>query len=65
VVPILKGELRVINIDLHNQRKECHIPVPTPQGETIWVHPDIIESYQWMNAQSGSPKAKLRHPPAM
>ena len=46
VVPILKGELRVINIDPHNQREKGLIPVPTPQRETMWVHPDIIKSQQ-------------------
>ena len=39
-----EGELRVINTDPHNQRGKGLIPVPTPQEETMWVHPDIIES---------------------
>ena len=46
VVPIPKGEIRVINIDPHNQKEKSLIPVPTPRGETIWVHPDIVESQQ-------------------
>jgi len=46
VVPIPKGELRMINTDPHNQREKCLIPVPTPQGETMWVLSDIIESQQ-------------------
>ena len=47
MVSIPKGELRVINIDPHNQREKGLILVFTPQGETMWVHPDIIESQQW------------------
>ena len=43
VVPIPKGELRVINTDPHNQREKDLIPVPTPQGETMWVHPNIVK----------------------
>jgi len=46
VVPIPKGEIRVINTDPHNQREKGLIPVPTPQGETMWVHPDIVKSLQ-------------------
>ena len=44
VVHILKGELRVINTDPHNQREKGLIPVPTLQGEIMWVHPDIVKS---------------------
>jgi len=47
VVPIPKGELRVINIDPHNKKEKGLVPVPTPRGEIIWVHLDIIESQQW------------------
>ena len=46
VVPIPEGELRVINTDPHKQREKGLILVPTLQGETIWVHPDIVESQQ-------------------
>jgi len=46
VVPISKRELRVINTDLHYQREKSLIPVPTPQGETMWVHPDLMKSQQ-------------------
>jgi len=43
VVPIPKGELRVLNIDPHHQQQKGLVPVPTPQGEIIWVHPDLVE----------------------
>ena len=46
VVPIPKGELRVVNTDPQNQKEKDLIPIPTSQGETIWVHPDIVESQQ-------------------
>ena len=44
VVPIPKEKLRVINTDPHNKKEKGLIPVPTPQEEIIWVHPDLIES---------------------
>ena len=47
VVPILKGELRVLNTDPHHQREKGLVPIPTPQGEIMWVHPDLVEGQQW------------------
>ena len=41
VVPIPKGELRMINTDPHHQQEKGLIP--TPQGEIMWVHPDLVE----------------------
>ena len=46
VVLIPKGELRVVNIDPHHQREKGLVPVPTPQGEIMWVHPDLVEGQQ-------------------
>jgi len=60
VVPIPKGKLRVINIDPHNQREKGLIPVPTPQWETMWVHPNIVESQQWTTVKSWKSKGKAR-----
>jgi len=60
VVPIPKGEIRVINTDPHNQREKGLIPVPTPQGETMWVHPDIVKSLQWTTVTSMKSKSKAR-----
>jgi len=62
VVPILKGELRVINIDPHNQKEKDLIYVPTPQGETMWVHLDIVKSQQWTTVTSRKSKSKARDP---
>jgi len=44
VVPIPKRELGVINTDPHNKKEKGLVHVPTPRGEIMWVHPDIIES---------------------
>jgi len=46
VVPIPRGELRMININSHTQKEKSLVLVPTPRGETMWVHPDIVESQQ-------------------
>jgi len=42
----------VINTDSHNQKEKDLIPVPTPRGETMWVHPDIVKSQQLLKANS-------------
>ena len=43
VVPIPKGELRMINTDPHHQQEKGLVPVPTPQGAIMWVHPNLVE----------------------
>ena len=58
VVPIPKGELRMVNTDPHHQQEKGLVPVPTPQGESMWVHPDLVEGQQWVTLPTGSPKAK-------
>ena len=60
VVPIPKGELRVINTDPHNQKEKYLVPILTPRGETMWVHPDIVQSRQWMNITNGKSKGKAK-----
>ena len=65
VIPIPKGELTVINTDPHNQREKGLIPVPTPQGETMWVHPALSIASSGQLSQAGSPEARLKHPPTM
>ena len=59
VVPIPKGEL-MINIDPHHQREKGLVPVLTPQGEIMWVHPDLMEGQQWILLLTGSPEAKQK-----
>jgi len=60
VVSIPKGELRVINTDPYNQKEKGLVPVPTPRGETMWVHPDIVESQQWMTVTNTKSKGKAK-----
>ena len=62
VVPILKGKLRVINTDPHNQKEKGLISIPTPRGETMWVHPDIVKIQQWMTVTSRKSKGKAKAP---
>ena len=63
VVPILEGELKVINTDPHHQREKGFVPVPTPREETMWVHPDLIEGKQWTTAISKKSKGKAKASP--
>ena len=32
------------------------IPIPTPQGKTMWAHPDIVKSQQWTTVTSRKSK---------
>ena len=58
VVPILKGELRALNIDPHHQQQKDLIAVPTLQGEIMWVHPDLMEGQHWTTNKRSRGKAK-------
>ena len=40
----------MVNIDPHHQREKGLVPVLTPQGEIMWVHPDLVEGQQWITA---------------
>ena len=60
VVLILTGELRVINTDPHNKKEKGLIPVLTPQGKTMWVHPNIVESQQWATITSRKSRGKAK-----
>jgi len=60
VVPIPKGELRVVNTDPHNQKDKGFIPVPTSQEETMWVHPDIVKSQQLTAVINRKSKSKAK-----
>jgi len=48
VIPIPKGEPRVINTDPHNKKEKGLVHVSTSRGEIMWVYPDIVESQQWI-----------------
>ena len=60
VVPILKGELRMINTDPHHQQEKGRVPVPTPQGKIMWVHPDLLEGQQWTTVTNRKSKGKAK-----
>jgi len=63
VVSILKGELRVLKIDPHHQQEKGLIPALTPQGEIMWVHPDLMESQQWTTVTNSKSKCKEKASP--
>jgi len=60
VVPIPKGELRMINTDPHHQQEKGLVLVPTPQGEIMWVHPDLVEDQQWTTVTNRKSKGKAK-----
>jgi len=37
----------VINTDPHHKEEKGLVPIPTPQGEVMSVHPDLVQSQQW------------------
>ena len=65
VVPVPRGELRVVNTDPHQQQEKGLVPVFTPQGESCGFIPTL-----WM-ASNGpllpveGPKAKRKLHPVM
>ena len=61
VVPIPKAELRVINTDLYNKKEKGLVPIPTPQGGIMWVHPDLIETQQWTIVTKRKSKGYVEH----
>jgi len=65
VVPIPKGELRMINTDPHRQYEKGLVPIPTPQGEIMWVHPDLVDGQQWTTVTNRRSKGKAKIHPAM
>ena len=36
------------------------MPVPTPQGEIMWVHPDLMEGQQWTTVTNRKSKGKAK-----
>jgi len=65
IVPIPKGELRMINTDPRHQQEKGLVPIPTPQGEIMWVHPDLVDGQQWTAVTNRKSKARLKLHPAM
>jgi len=50
----------VINTDPHNPKEKGLILVPTPRGETMWVHPNIVKSQQWTTVTNRKSKCKAK-----
>ena len=50
----------MINTDSHNQKEKGLVPVLTPREETMWVHPDIVESQQWTTVTNRKSKGKAK-----
>ena len=46
--------------DPHKQKEKSLVSVPTPRGETMWVHSDIFESQQWMTVTNRKSKGKAK-----
>jgi len=60
VISIPKGEVRVINTDLHHQQDKGLEPVPTPQREIMWVNPDLMEGRQWTTVTNRKSRGKAK-----
>ena len=60
VVPIPKRELRMINTDPHHQQEKGLVPIPIPQGEIMWVHPDLVDGPQWTTVTNRNSKGKAK-----
>jgi len=39
------------------------MPIPTPQGEIMWVHPDLVEGQQWTTVTNRKSKGKVKASP--
>ena len=50
----------MINIDPHHQQEKGLVPVPTPQGEVMWVHPDLMDGQQWTTVTRRRSKGKAK-----
>jgi len=50
----------MINIDPHHQQEKGLIPVLIPQGEVMWVHPDLVDGQQWTTVTNRRSKGKAK-----
>ena len=50
----------MINKDPHHQQEKGLVPIPTPQGEIMWVHPDLVESQQWTTTTKKKSRGKAK-----
>ena len=50
----------MVNTDPHQQQEKGLVPVSTPQGEVMWVHPDLMDGQQWTTVTSRKSKGKAK-----
>ena len=50
----------MVNTDPHQQQEKGLVSVPTPRGEVMWVHPDLIDGQQWTTVTSRKSKGKAK-----
>jgi len=50
----------MINTDPHHQQAKGLVPIPTPQGEIMWVHPDLEDGQQWTIVTNRKSKGKAK-----
>ena len=48
----------MVHTDPHHQQEKDLVPVPTPQGEIMWVHPDLVDGQQWTIVTNRKSKGK-------
>ncbi|ONK57058.1 uncharacterized protein A4U43_C10F16180 [Asparagus officinalis] len=58
VIPIPKAVLKITNDDPHNQREKGLVPQTLPDGQVMWVHPDLLHDEQWTAPPSKEAKKK-------
>jgi len=50
----------MINTDSHRQQEKGLVPIPTPQGEIMWVHSDLVDGQQWTIVTNRTSKGKAK-----
>ena len=53
----------MITTDPHHQQEKGLVSIPTPQGEIMQVHPDLVESQQWTTVTNRKSKGKAKASP--
>ena len=53
----------MINTDPHHQQEKGLVPIPIPQGEIMWVHPDLVDGQQWTTVTNRKSKGKTKASP--
>ena len=44
----------------HHQQEKGFVPIPTPQGEIMWVHHDLVDGQQWTTVTNRKSKGKAK-----